>query len=338
MSNPEKDLTSRDPSKVWETGAFNRETNEWVYGQLRSWDNRPTQEELAELLIRQAPPVRVNATRRKRPDSASRAILLFGDTHHPFQNDRRLDLAMIAIRELAPERIVFTGDDLDMSQFSKFEQRPEWAGSTQEGIDRFTTRLARVVAEAGRLAIVDVLQGNHDFRLERELRKYNQELMGLRQAGEPLPAMSLEFLLRCNDLGVNYHSGYPEAEVWPTDDFFVYHGRKTSQSSVIALELKNAVDNFAHGHGHRGELLYRTLRYRRTVRTIFGMQVGTFADLSKAPSGLHSVTEKGDRLVQAQNWDSTLGVVFVHEDGSLEPHLLTISDDGIDLFGRRYRS
>lgn len=297
-----------------------------------------SQEELQALLVRQAPPIRVTPTRRKRPETATRTMVFFGDTHHPFQNQRRIDLAMIAVRELMPDVVSFMGDDLDMSQFSTFEKRPEWAGSTQKGIDQVAELWARVRADIGSEGQIIAIQGNHDFRGERELRKYNQELMGLRRAGEELPALALEYLLRCDELGVEYVSGYPEAEYWYSDTLKGYHGRATSSASVIAKELLKETVNFVHGHGHRGELLFKTSRVGRTMRTIFGMQVGTFADMYEAPSGKLSKTERGQTLLQGQNWDSVLGVIFEHEDGSLDPHLIPIDDESIRLFGKEYKS
>lgn len=321
----------------WSVSAFDRDKGEFVTTWNDSYETVPEIEDLQELLVRQSPPIRITPTRRKRPESASRAFLFYGDTHRPFSNERRLELAQIAVRELMPDVIVFTGDDLDMSQFSTFEKRPEWAGSTQQAIDQHSDYLGQVRANAPEARVISI-QGNHDFRLEREIRKYNQELMGLSRAGEELPALSLEYLLRCDELGVEYISGYPEAEVWLSDSLKAYHGRRTSTASVIARELLDETVSFVHGHGHRGELLYRTMRQGRIMRTIFGMQVGTFADLSKAPSGKTSVTERGERLTQAQNWDSTMGLIFEHEDGSLEPHLVPISDDSINLFGKQYKS
>jgi hypothetical protein len=322
----------------WSVAAFDREKGEFVHAWNDSYETVPDREELAEMLVRQAPPIRISPTRRKRPESASKTHLIFGDTHRPFANERRLELAQIAVRELMPDVILFTGDDVDMAEFSTFDTRPEWAGSAQAGIDQHSEYLAQTRANVGPDADIYSMMGNHDYRLERELRKYNGALMGLHRAGEQLPALSLEYLLRCAELGVQYVSGYPEAEVWLADRLKAYHGRRTSTASVVARELLDETVSFIHGHGHRGELLYRTMRQGRVMQTIFGMQVGSFADLSTTPSGKTSKTERGKILPQGQNWDSSMGLVFEHDDGTLEPHLIPINDEGIRLFGKTYKS
>lgn len=320
-------------TKEWQVSAFDRVNNEWTHTTNEAYEIVPDVD-----LVREAPPIRITPTRRKRPESAVDTLLVFGDTHHPFQDKRRLDLAQIAVRELQPSEVIFTGDDLDFATFSRFESRPEWANSAQEGIDQATETFAQTRANLGREATLTVIQGNHDFRLERQLRAYNGSLMGLRRAGEELPALALENLLRCDELDINYISGYPEADYWPFDNLKAYHGRATATASVIAKELVSENVNFVHGHGHRGELLFRTFRNGRNMDTIFGMQTGTFADLSRVPSGKTSVTERGQVLSQAHNWDSSMGLIFRHDDGSLEPHLLSLDDSGINILGKRYKS
>lgn len=288
--------------------------------------------------ISQAPPIRITHSKRSRPTGEFDIHLFYGDTHHPFQNERALDLAQLAIRELNPVGVTFIGDDNDMANFSKFESRQEWANSTQRGIDQFSERMAKVRADLGKLATMTAFQGNHDFRLERELRKYNGDLLGIKQAGETLGALSLEFLLRCAELDVEYVSGYPLAEKWYTDTLKGYHGVVTnSQGLAVTKELKSETVNIVHGHTHHAGIAYRTFRDGREDRTIWGMEVGTFADPSKIPSGYYSTTERGQALRQHPNWQTGLGVVAIGQGVEI-PSFIPITDEGIMLNNKWYAS
>jgi hypothetical protein len=288
--------------------------------------------------ISQAPPLRITHSKRQRPTGDFDLHLFYGDTHHPFQNERALDLAQLAIKELNPVGVTFVGDDNDMANFSKFESRQEWANSTQRGIDQFSERLARVRADLGKLATITAFQGNHDFRLERELRKYNGDLLGIKQAGSALGSLTLEFLLRCEELDVEYISGYPLGEKWYTNTLKAYHGKVTnSQGLAVTKELKNETVNIVHGHTHHAGIAYRTFRDGRHDRTIWGMEVGTFADPNKIPSGYYASTERGQVLRQHPNWQTGLGVVAIGQ-GIEIPSFIPITDEGIMLNGKWYTS
>jgi hypothetical protein len=249
-----------------------------------------------------------------------------------------MNLAQLAVREYFPDVVTFIGDDTDMALFSTFESRPEWRDSTQEGIDGFSERLAQVRADIGRDGKIIAFEGNHDLRLARELRKYNAELLGIRRANaeHELGVLTMDFLLRCEEIGVEYVSGYPLAEYWYTDTLKAYHGRKTAQGSVVAAELVGETVNFVHGHGHKWEHLERTYRDGRNLKTIWGVQLPTFADQTKIPSGQYSRTNSGEQLRQAQNWGKGLAIVRAGEAGEFVQHI-PITDDGILIEGRWYR-
>lgn len=301
---------------------------------------RPAPEEIEKLFVSQATPNRIRPTKRVRPDDTIDAHVFYGDTHHPFQDERKLELAQIAVRELMPKTVTFLGDDTDMALFSTFESRQEWLDSTQAGIDQFSERLGKVRADVGREATINALQGNHDYRGERELRKYNAELLGLKRANadDELGVLTHEFLLRADEMDVNYYDGYPRQELWITDEFKVYHGRRTSSNGLVASkEIMDEVVNFGHGHTHQAGIVWRTLQLARDEeKTIFGFEGGTFAG-NDVPSGQFSRTSRGEPLHQAHNWQTVLTVVRETPEG-LVPEQIPIGDEGILLEGKWYKS
>jgi hypothetical protein len=324
------------PQKSWEAGAFDREKGEWVHTTLHSYDHT---EDVERVFISQSAPTTIRPTKRIKPERDAEVEFFFGDTHHPAHDQRKLDLAMLAILEYQPDRITFIGDDLDNALFSRFESQQEWAGQTQAGIDSFVETISQVKANAPNASIV-VHEGNHNVRLEKQIRNYNGELLGLRRGGmhKELGVLTLGYLLRAEELGFEYVTGYPESEYWHSDTLKSYHGRRTSSSGLVAVkEIKEETVNFVHGHTHQAGIVYRTFKDGRSQKTIFGMEVGTFADMNKVPSGKYSQTEQGNVLRQTHDWQTVLGMVV--RSGDVEvPSLIPITNEGIIIKDKLYKS
>ncbi len=328
----EKKLT-----KEWEVSAFDRVNNEWTTTMNHAYE---PQVDIPDFTS-QAPPIRISPTKRQRPDGdiESRHIF-YGDTHFPFTDMTKLSLANLYVRETMPDTVVYAGDDLDMALFSRFESRSEWLTSTQTGIDGFSNQLARTRANIGADGKIVVHEGNHNVRFARELRKYNAELLGIKRANaeSALGVLTLDYLLRCEEMGVEYISGYPSSEYWHEDDLKSYHGSKTNSAGLaVAKEIKEETVNFVHGHTHQAGIMYRTYRNGKEEKTIFGMEVGTFADPNDVPSGAYATTERGEVLRQLHNWQYGLGEVL-KVAGVLIPNFIPITDQGILINNKWYKS
>jgi hypothetical protein len=321
-------------TKTWDVSAFDRVNNEWTTTQNHAYEVTP---EIPDF-INQAAPTIVKPTKRTRPDRFTEIEVFFGDTHHPVHDEKKIDLAMKAIYELQPDRVTFIGDDVDNAMFSNFETRQEWQGQTQAGLDSFVETLTKVRANAPEALIV-VHEGNHNVRLEKQIRNYNSELLGLRRGGtNELGVLTLGYLLRTEELGVEYVTGYPEAEYWHSDTLKSYHGRRTlSNGLVSSKEIQQETVNFVHGHTHNAGIVYRTFKDGKNEKTIWGMEVGTFADSTKVPSGKYSRNENGNVLRQSHNWQTVLGVVM-RNSGIEVPSLIPITDQGIMINDKLYRS
>lgn len=325
----------QEPTKTWTVNAFNHQTGEFVEAINRSWDHRA--EVTPDMFVTQAPPINVRPTKRTRPEGDFEIYMFYGDTHHPFQNRQAMALANIAVREVFPDHVTYIGDDNDMALFSTFESRQEWLGSTQQGIDQFSEQLAQTRADIGSDGRITVHKGNHDYRMERELRKYNGELLGLRRAGEDLGALTMEYLLRCGELGVEY-IGDRHGEKWYSDNLKSYHGDVTNSTGLaVAKEIKGETVNFVHGHTHNAGIMYKTFKDGKEEKTIFGMEVGTFADPNLIPSGKYSTDERGNVSRQSHNWQKGLGMVAMGE-GVVIPQFIPITEEGILINGKWYKS
>lgn len=319
-------------TKTWEVSAFDRVNNEWTTTLNHAYEHKPEVEEF----ITQAQPIIIQESEKVKPFRDAYVEVFFGDTHHPFQDRQKMALAQIALQELQPDRVTFLGDDLDHANFSRFDTRKEWAESTQRGLDEFAQTIAQTKANTG--AEIVVHEGNHNVRLEKQIRGYNGDLMGLRRAlaEQELGVLTLGFLMDFEAQGVEYITGYPEAEYWHSDYLRSYHGSRVTKGSTVNQEIKDATVSFVHGHTHRAGIVYKTFRDGRHEKTIFGAEGGTFADLEQIPSGKFSSDQHGRSLRQSQDWQTGLTAIY-HNEEVLAPQFIPI-DEGVMINGKNYRS
>jgi hypothetical protein len=306
-----------------------------------STKTRPAPEEIEDIFTRQAPPNRITPTRRVRPEGEFESYVFFGDTHFPYQDKKKIALANLYVRETMPVVVTYLGDDLDMANFSRFDRHSEWLSDTQQGIDEFSEQLAITRANIGNDGLIVVHEGNHNVRFARELRKYNADLLGLKraQAEEELGVLTLQFLLRCDEMDVTYEDGYPNDVHHHNKDLISFHGDKINSTGLAVHKyLGSMATNFVMGHTHRAGLAYRTWHDGEQERTIWGAEGGTFADHNLAPSGSHSRREDGSIRGTTHNWQTGLWEVKINEEEGLAIPVWHPIGDAVEIDGKLYKS
>lgn len=320
----------KKPSKTWEAGAFDREKNEWVHTTLHSYDH--TSEVTPDMFVNQAPRISVHPSRRKQPKREGHHVLMgIGDIHFPFHDKKRLDLAQTALQVRSPDTIVLMGDNLDNAMFSRFETRQEWVNSTQRGIDQFAAFMGQLRSDHPKTRIV-WHEGNHDQRIEKQIRQYNGELLGLRRAGEKLGALSLEFLLHTEELGIEFVGGYPTSRTLHEGVLETYHGSITRSNGLAASKvIESAFVSFMTGHTHQLGMVSKTFHDGKSPRTIYGVEAGTYASPDLIPSGKYA-----NGHTQRHNWQSGVPewVLTTHD---AVPIIHPIDRWGLHIDGRTYR-
>lgn len=321
----------QEPTKSWTTSAYDRVDREWVHTLNHSYDHRP---ELSEdLFIRQAPAMRITPSKRQRAETDwLDSVACIGDIHFPFQNQRRLELAQVAMKELQPTIISLMGDNLDNTNYSRFGTRREWSDSTQQGIDQYAEFLGQLRSDHPDARII-WHEGNHDQRTEKRVREFNEDLLGIKRAGEEHTALSLEFLLRLGELAVEMSKGYPSAVVSVREQLDLYHGHVTSSTGLAAQKvIQQAFRSFTTGHTHQLGLVTKTFYVGSEERVIYGAEAGTYADPDLTPSGKYA-----PNTTVRHNWQS--GVIDWLVDNEMAiPSVSPITNDGVTVKGRFYKS
>lgn len=248
----------------------------------------------------------------------------------PFHDEKAIAVALKIVHNLQPDVIVNLGDTLDLPEWGKYTKEPSFYFTTQASIDRAHTYLAEQRAAAPG-AEIHLIEGNHDYRMTRAILENAMAAFGLRQANAPeaWPVMSIQHLLRLDELDVNYVGGYPAGEVWINDNLVCIHGSKVKSGGSTAAAVVNGEPvSVIFGHVHRLEFQSRTQRTRKGPLKTYAATPGCLSRVDGAVPSVHSGMDAMGRPLQTwENWCQGLGVVTYQEgDGQHSLELIAIND------------
>jgi len=231
---------------------------------------------------------------------------LFDGTLEPFHDDAALNIARQIAEVERPDLTIWLGDFLDLPAFGKYRKEESLALTTQKAIDAGHVELAvhREFTKEMRL-----IEGNHDVRLHNAVTDNLLAAAGLRRAGRPneYPALSVPSLLRLDDLGIEYVSGYPAGATAVNDNLVCIHGTKVDVSQVVSDERTSVIQ----GHVHRIQTAYKT-RSSATGEAKFSLahSPGCLCRIDGAvPSVKGGIDSYGHSVRSLENWQQGLTVV-----------------------------
>lgn len=294
-------------------------------------------ENLEDLLVNKAAPAIIRPLKRF-PVKRTRDIqtLVGGDAQFPFADPQALELFTRVAREVQPEEIVFTGDMIDFPALSKFQQRKEWVGSTQQGIDEYYQFLASLRSNAPNSTIT-VVHGNHEQRLINSLERNLSEVAGIRIAMGERALLSVQNLARYDELEINAVDGYPNGTLWLEDNLKVVHGTNVKKGGFNSGKyLQEEHESTIFGHTHRLELAHRTVAKRFGAATIAAASPGALCLIDGTVPGYnYTPTAEGDIVKKAEDWQQ--GLLLVTRNGlrhTIEPAMF--SEGSVRLEGKTY--
>lgn len=261
----------------------------------------------------------------------------------PFHDEAAIDVALQVTADIDPDRIINLGDTVDFAEFSRFPKEMSFALTTQAGVDYAHSYLARQRAIVSPDATIDLIEGNHDARITKLIQANAAAAMGLRQANIPdaWPVMSIPHLLRLDELGVTYHSGYPASRVWLNNRLFCIHGHRVkSGGSTAALVVEDEKNSVIFGHVHRRERQDRTVHTREGPRTRTSITPGCLCRTDGVvPSTKGGYDILGRPISNFENWQQGFAVVtYVEGDGEFEIEMVSIHN-GVAIYrGKRYEA
>lgn len=346
-----QDLLERNGIDLDDVGAVHK-VNVWQ-GFMKGEDGEPQVVDLAGIqlspkwaegpawpLVQPAKPTRITPLRRGsvRDETSWRTGVILPDPQigfwrdtdtgelDPFHDEKAMAVATRIVRDADPDLIVLLGDVLDLAEFSRFEQEPSFAMTTQASLDRTHLWLAELRANAPRARIV-YIEGNHDRRLRKAIVANAKAAFGLRQAASTpatWPVMSIPHLLRLDELDVEYVEAYPAGTFWINDNLACVHGERLKVSQVVDEERHSVIQ----GHVHRIALQHKTRRVRGGAKSMLAATPGCLCRIDGAvPSTKGSTDSFGKPIYRPEDWQQGIGVVTYEEgDGRFHLEIVPIHD------------
>jgi hypothetical protein len=299
-------------------------------------------------VIQQAAPVSITiADKPSKPVRAMKLALKGADTQigfrrladgslDPFHDYAAMEVFMQTAFKLQPDKIQILGDFLDLASQGRFAQEASFAETTQPAIDvghKFLAQLRAVCPDAE----IVVIEGNHDKRMQNFIEANAVAAFGLKRANMPesWPVMSLPYLLRLDELNIQYVDAYPAATDWDNDTTRNIHGTKAnsrgSTTSQYVFELPHL--NTWAGHTHRVEITYRSVTGARGKAVeSYSANPGCLCRVDGAvPSVNGAIGADGTPARIVENWQQGFGLAYYNDTESW-PSVYRIRD-GVALMG-----
>lgn len=281
--------------------------------ELHKYEHDLNPADLEDLMVRKAAPTVIRPSRRQKLSNRTDSrTLVAGDAQIPFHDPEAFEWFQQAVVDEQPDNIVLTGDMLDLPSLSKFSQRNEWVGTTQGAIDEYHNFLAQLRSNAPN-ANIYAIHGNHEQRMDDYVRRNAAEVLGLRRAhaSHELAVLTLQYLVRYEDLAIESIDGYPNGTLWLEDNLKATHGTNVAKGgSNAAKYLREERETTIYGHTHRLELAYRTFAQRIGSTTIAAASPGCPALTDGTVPGFrHTVDAQGQLVRRAEDWQQGLLII-----------------------------
>lgn len=257
-----------------------------------------------------------------------------------------MNVSLQVLRHAKADSIINLGDFLDLPEWSsKFLVLPEFVLTTQPAIDKAHRFLAeqRAIAPDAKMVLI---AGNHDNRLGLAIAKNAMAALRLRRAEAPKEwaVLSIPFLLRLEELDVEYVGGYPAgrykiAEACPQaglTPLYAIHGEKLDMQKLAKSERQS----FVQGHIHRQALHHETYEINGQSETVLAVSPGCLCRVDGAvPSTKNGIDEFGRHLTRFENWQQGMMIVTIDKtSGRWDTELIRIHNGEATWRGKSFRS
>lgn len=198
-------------------------------------------------------------------------ILVYGDVHIPFQDDKAVDLMIQVSKAIVPNIIIINGDLIDFYSISSFRKLKPDAVRFKEELNMAIKHL-EMIRNLHPQAQIIFNMGNHEDRLPNYLADNAQELMDL-NCLDVYQLLEMDRLKIALNRAVNRES-YQRVK----DNLLIGHFAKCCKFSAYTAKalIESKGISLIQGHTHRLGSHYRTWVKREVV----GMESGCLCSLT----------------------------------------------------------
>lgn len=261
-------------------------------------------------------------------------------TLDPFHDQRAMDIFTQVCADYQPDKIQILGDFLDLPSQSRWAQEASFARTTQPALDAAHAWLAQLRAVAPNAEMI-IIEGNHDKRMQNFVEANALAAFGLKRANMPnsWPTMSIPYLLRLEELNIQYVDAYPAATDWDNDTTRNIHGtRANSKGSTTAQYIHELPHlNTWAGHTHRAEITYHSVMGARgEALRRYSANPGAMCRVDGAvPSVNGAIGANGKPAQVVEQWQQGIGFAYYDETESW-PFVYQIIDGRTIIDGKEY--
>lgn len=250
----------------------------------------------------------------------------------PFHDRGAMDIVLRIAKEKGFDKVVFLGDLLDLPDWSdNFIRSPEFYFTTQPAIVELAWWLGQlrlILPNAEMFAI----EGNHEQRMEKAVMKNMAAAYHLSPAYDTniQPVLSVPRLLGLDKLGIEWVSGYPDAEVWLADDLVCVHGeRARAVSGATARVLGEDLGvSIVFGHIHRREMVIRSIVTRSGQKVLSSTCPGCLCKIDGTVPG----------NTKRQGWSQGFAIAYYGDGLGSVVEVVPIEEGGTLYHGKVYKA
>ena len=246
----------------------------------------------------------------------------------PIHDPVAMEIAKDIVRDVAPTEIDFIGDWMDWTTFTRWQKHPEYQRVVQPSIEEGHQQLASFISAAGPQCVKRIMIGsNHGYRPEKFVLENNIESVGIRRAGEPhaWPVFSEPYLLRYDDLGIEFSGHYPGGEYYVLPDLVLTH------APPHKLEFAATV---IHGHTHKVSKTPVVQHGQFGRQTYFTIDTGCLCQVGSASNRRRLMLLRVPSDRARSNWTQGVTIVDIL-DGKIPRHRVDPIEiiDGTAIYG-----
>lgn len=316
---PKSQITSRGKTVRLEDGSYEKVTYRPNQDEVPSWPVIDRPAPLRQPLARSGGLLRKWKTAVVGADSQIGFRSIDG-VLHPFHDDRAIGVFNYIVGEESPDRVLLLGDIIDLPSQGRYAQEASFANTTQPAIDR-TYEWMVTLREYAPHARIDFIEGNHDKRLTLYSETNALASHGLRRANWPdgWPVLSVPYLLRLDELDIDYLDAYPNAHVWVNDNLKAFHGTKADAKGSTGMKYLNENPGMSviFGHSHRLEMVQKTTEDRLGSFRASAVNPGALCHINGQVPGFNSSNHlDGTPARVTENWQNGLCIIRYTDEKS----------------------
>src|SRR5690606_7098301 len=257
--------------------------------------------------------------------------ILSAGTIEEFHDWCALEMFAEVCRRGQPESIVMFGAFIDLPSQSRWALEAGFARTTQNALDAgylFLSMLRSAVPDAQ----IILVEGNHDKRMQTFIETNALAAFGLRRGGMPKewPVMSLQNLLRLDELRVEYMDAYPAAAYWANDTTRSMHGTRANSKGSTTSQYSQELPHISTwvGHTHRTEITYKTvIGPRGEPIESYTANPGCLCKTDGTVPSVHGAIHSDGRAARiVEDWQQGFGSLLYNDAGEAWPNVHRIRD------------